>query len=152
MHKPSTLGPNTPARGFTLIESMAAVAISAIISAIALPSLEAQIQRARRTDALVATLAVQLAQERWRTNAPSYGSLAQIGHAAVSSRGHYQLALSGTGPSGYVLTATASGAQTRDSACRVLRMSVLGGEPLLASGSDATVGNDAAANRRCWNR
>lgn len=152
MFKPTPSSLRATARGFTLVETMAAVAITAIVSSIALPSIESQIHRARRADALVSTLAVQLAQERWRTNAPSYGSLAQIGVAAKSTHGHYRLEMSSAGDAGYVLTATATGAQARDAACRVLRLSVAAGDTLLASGSDASVANDAAANRRCWNR
>jgi type IV pilus assembly protein PilE len=144
--------PRSSARGFTLLEAMVAVAIAAITSTIALPSIESQVQRMRRTDALVTVLAVQLAQERWRGNAPAYGTLAQVGVAATTTQGHYGLALADAGATGYTLTATAIGAQARDAACRVLRLTVAGGDTLLASGPDATVGNDAAANRRCWNR
>jgi type IV pilus assembly protein PilE len=140
------------ARGFTLLESMVAVAIAAIASTIAIPSIESQVQRMRRTDALVAVLGVQLAQERWRSNAPAYATLAEIGVAATTAHGHYRLALADTGATGYVLTATAAGAQARDAACRVLRMTVSHGDTRLASGRDDTVANDVAANRRCWNR
>ena len=139
-------------RGFTLLESMVAVAVAAIVSTIALPSIEGQVQRMRRADGLVAVLAVQLAQERFRTHAPSYGSLAELGVAATSAQGHYRLAVSDAAAAGYTLTATAAGTQQRDAACRVLRLTVAGGDTLLASGPDAAVGNDAATNRRCWNR
>ena len=40
------------ARGFTLIESMVALAVTGVLSSIAYPSVEAQVLRARRTDAL----------------------------------------------------------------------------------------------------
>ncbi len=55
-------------RGFTLIETMVTVGIAGVLSSIAYPSLEGQVMRARRTDALVALMQAQLAQERFRAN------------------------------------------------------------------------------------
>lgn len=142
----------SPARGFTLVESMLAVGIAAILSAIALPSLEGQLQRVRRADAMVAMLSVQLAQERWRSHAPQYTTLDRLGLPAHSTHRHYALAVEAADASGYAIVATALGTQRRDTACRVLRMSVVDGEVERASGPDEAVANDAAANRRCWNR
>jgi type IV pilus assembly protein PilE len=139
-------------RGFTLLESMIAVAVAAIVSTLAVPSIESQLQRMRRGDGLVAVLAVQLAQERWRANAPSFATLGELGLPSVSVQRHYTLAVADAGPDGYALTATATGAQARDRACRVLRLVVDGGTTQFASErADGTV-NDDAANRRCWNR
>lgn len=141
-----------PARGFTLLESMVAVGVAAILSAIALPSIESQVQRVRRADGVVSLLAAQLAQERWRSGTLAYGTLAEIGVAAKSMQGHYRLAVRDPGPAGFTLTATATGVQQRDVRCRVLRLSVDGGETRFASGHDDAAANDEALNRRCWNR
>jgi type IV pilus assembly protein PilE len=141
-----------PQRGFTLIELMTVVTIAGILSTIAFPSLEGQLQRARRVDAMVSMMAVQLAQERWRSNAPSYATLAQIGVAATSANRHYTLAADHVDADGYEVTASAIGAQQRDRACRHLRLSVAGGSIVYASGPDGSVANPEPLNRRCWSR
>lgn len=140
------------ARGFTLLESMVAVAVTAILSAVALPSVESQVQRVRRADAVVSLLAAQLAQERFRSGALAYGTLADIGIAVKSMQGYYRLSVSDPGPAGFTLTATATGLQQRDLRCRVMRLSVDGAETRFASGHDDAALNDEATNRRCWNR
>lgn len=137
-------------RGFTLIETMAAVSIAGVLSTIALPSLEGQLQRVRRTDALVAAMLVQGAQERLRSNTASYGALADIGVAARSAGGHYALQIASADAAGFVLVVTATGAQARDAACRVMRLTADGLNVAHASGPDATVGNAADTNRKCW--
>ncbi|MDQ6628675.1 MAG: prepilin-type N-terminal cleavage/methylation domain-containing protein, partial [Pseudomonadota bacterium] len=78
-------------RGFTLIETMIVVGIAGVLSSIAYPSFTAHIQRARRSDAMVALMQVQLAQERFRSSNPSYGSLADLGLPSSSMSGHYSL-------------------------------------------------------------
>ncbi|NUZ07224.1 type IV pilin protein [Piscinibacter koreensis] len=148
--KPARL-PRRRVRGFTLVESMVVVAIVGVLSSIALPSMEGHVLRARRSDALVSLMRAQLAEERWLANSAAFGSLAEIGVAERSSAGHYTLELAAA-PGGYRITATATGAQTRDRACRVLRVQMAGGDLTFASGSDAEVANDAGPNRACWNR
>src|SRR6187455_662049 len=109
--------------GFTLIETMVTVGIAGVLSSIAYPSLEGQVMRARRTDALVALMQAQLAQERFRANNASYGSLASAGAG-----------------------------QARDTRCRHLRLALADATLTYASGSDATTANGADANRACWSR
>ncbi len=140
-----------PQRGFTLIELMISVAIVGILTSVALPSFESQLQRARRTDALVATMQVQMAQERFRSNTMAYGSLAEIGVPVRSSAGHYTLQIEAISADGYALRATADGLQARDKNCRHLRLSSNGMNPVYASGPDASVANPADTNRSCWN-
>ena len=65
--------------GFTLIETMVTIGIAGVLSSVAYPSLEGQVMRARRSDALVALMQAQFAQERFRANNASYGSLADAG-------------------------------------------------------------------------
>jgi type IV pilus assembly protein PilE len=139
-------------RGFTLIESLIAVAIAGVLSSIAYPSLEAQVQRARRTDALVALLQTQLVQERYRANNAAYGSLADLGLRDASPAGHYRLEVAANGADGYAVIAGAVAAQARDAKCRYLRLELADGSLVYASGSDSTTANGAEANRACWRR
>ena len=137
--------------GFTLIELMVGVALVGVLSSLALPTFEGPLQRARRADVLVSMMQIQAAQERFRGNATSYGSLAEIGIAGTSPGGHYTLRADAASADGYDVDATATGAQARDTACRHMKLSAVGMNLVYASGSDASVANPAAANRKCWN-
>jgi type IV pilus assembly protein PilE len=137
-------------RGFTLIETLTVMAIAAVLSSIAVPSFDAQLRKVRRTDALIAVAQVQGAQERLRSRGTRYGDLAEIGVAAVSDAGHYGLQITTFGPDGYALLVTATGAQARDTDCRVMRARAVGMNLVYESGTDTRVANDVAVNRRCW--
>ena len=139
-------------RGFTLIETMIAVGIAAVLSSLAYPSLESHFLRARRTDALVALMQAQLAQERFRASNTAYGNLAQIGVRNVSVSGHYALLVTANGADGYELVASAAGRQRRDTPCQVLRLAVVGASLAYASGTDPAASNPADVNRRCWSQ
>ena len=136
--------------GYTLIELMVGVAVAALLAGVALPSFEGSLRRAQRSDALVAMMQIQAAQERFRGNGLRYGSLAEIGAASLSAAGHYALQTPSYDADGYAVLATATGAQTRDAACRVLKLSVTGTNPSYASGPDAAAANPDAVNRSCW--
>jgi type IV pilus assembly protein PilE len=141
---------HTQARGFTLIETLVAMAIAAVLSGIALPSFEGQLQRARRTDALVAVVQIQGAQERMRSRSTRYGDLAEIGAATVSQARHYTLQITAFSADGYELLATATGVQARDTECRFMAARTVGMNLVYASGSDALAANPDPVNRRCW--
>jgi type IV pilus assembly protein PilE len=138
--------------GFTLIETMITVGIAGILSGIAYPSLEGQVMRARRTDAFVALLQAQLAQERFRANNASYGSLADVGVRPTSPSGHYRLEVVSSDATGFELLASAVAGQARDTRCRHLRLAFADATLTYASGSDASTANSADANRACWGR
>ena len=138
------------ARGFTLIEVLVATAITGVLSSVAYPSFTSTVHKVRRSDALVAALQVQAAQERWRSGNTAYGSLAQIRQPAVSAAGHYALEVQLHGDNGYDLVATARGGQSADAACRTLKLSVVGLNASYSSGPDASVANGSDANRQCW--
>jgi type IV pilus assembly protein PilE len=150
----STCPLNAPRRsrehGYTLVETLVALGIAGVLASIAYPSFAGHVQRARRTDALVALMALQMAQERLYSNSMSYGSLAQAGIAAVSPSGHYRLEVVSNGSAGYEATATATGAQAGDANCRVLKLTVQGANAQQASGPDGSTANASATNRRCW--
>jgi type IV pilus assembly protein PilE len=152
LHKPARCAAprHHGARGFTLIEMLVATAVTGVLSSVAYPSYQGTVQKARRTDALVAVLEVQAAQERWRSNHAAYGSLAEIRQAAHSAAGHYTLELRNVGDTGYELWATARGAQAGDNACRTLKLVMNGLNAVQTSGPDANTTNASDANRRCW--
>jgi len=138
--------------GFTLIETMVTIAIAGVLSSVAYPSLEGQVMRARRSDALVALLQAQLAQERFRANNANYGSLADAGVRPTSPSGHYRIEVVSSGATGFELLASAVAGQARDARCRHLRLALADATLTYASGSDATTNNSADANRACWGR
>ena len=140
----------TTQSGFTFIDILFVAAIAGIFAAIALPGFQTVLQRARRSEVLVAAVQVQGAQERLRAQLARYGSLAEIGVAAVTPAGHYALEIRSADDQGYELLATASGTQTRDCACRVMSLRIAGLDLIHTSGSDAAVANGDALNRRCW--
>ena len=138
--------------GFTLIETMVTIGIAGVLSSVAYPSLEGQVMRARRSDALVALMQAQLAQERFRANNASYGSLADAGVRPTSPAGHYRIAVVSSDAVGFELLASAVAGQARDARCRHLRLALADATLVYASGSDTTTANGADANRACWNR
>lgn len=136
--------------GFTLIELLVAMAISAILAAIAYPSFQSVVLKARRTDALTSLMQLHMTQERWRSAHARYAEAAELPSHARSSLGHYRLDIADVGSEGFVATATATGAQSADRDCRVLRLIVAGGLARHASGADAEASNDMSLNQRCW--
>lgn len=137
-------------RGFTLIEMMIVVAVTGVLSSVALPSFQGVLHQSRRSEALVALMQVQSAQERWRANHRAYGAIADIGVPATTPGGHYTLSVANAEEDGYDVLATATGGQSRDANCRVLRLRLDGATVSRASGPDALVANTTAKNRRCW--
>ncbi|MFM2056324.1 MAG: hypothetical protein RLY71_709 [Pseudomonadota bacterium] len=144
-------------RGWTLIELVIGLLVLALLAAVAVPTYLGQVRKLRRADAIAALLRLQQAQERWRTNQPSYaGTLAASGLnlATLSPGGNYLLATRtdpASAASAYQVSAVAQGAQAQDSTCRYMRIDVQGGVIVHQSGPDDLHGNTATLNRRCWN-
>jgi type IV pilus assembly protein PilE len=136
--------------GFTLIEMMIVTAVIGILASIAVPSFQAPLQKARRSDGITALLQLQMSQEQWRSGHTRYASLAELRAPATSSMRYYTLEVADPTAQGYALVATATGAQASDRGCRVLRVTVTGGQATHASGPDERSANAEADNRRCW--
>lgn len=145
------------ATGFTLVELMIAIAIIAMLSALAWPTLQAAVHRSRRADAMSSLAAIQQAQERWRANNPEYqSSLSSLpgAQASVSPDRHYDLSLVDDGLErriAYTARATvrSSSPQSNDSRCQWLQVAVNGGNIVYSSGGG---GGANAAPDPCWAR
>jgi len=124
--------------GFTLIELMIVIAIIGTLASIAYPSYTEYVLRAKRGDAKAALLSVQLAQEKYRANNVTYGTLVQVGSASTSPDGYYTIAISGNTATAYVITATPKSPHA-DSYCTTFVINQDGTKT--ATGSDST---------HCW--
>src|SRR3990167_7957984 len=101
--------------GFTLIEMMITVLIIGITTLTAVYLYQDKIKRGRRIDAVNALLSISLAEERYRSNNTTYGTLAQVwGGVTASQEGYYTLAISNVSATTYTVTATGTGTQTTD--------------------------------------
>ena len=137
--------------GFTLIETVIAPSIAGVLASIAYSSVAGALQKVRRSEALVAMMQLQQAEERWRSASARYATLAELGLPAVATGGHYQLTVGDATGSGYVAVAQAIGAQSGDRQCRYMRLAIDAGNPSYRSGETEAADNGTAANRPCWN-
>jgi type IV pilus assembly protein PilE len=102
------------------------VAIVGILAAIAVPSYQAQVREARRSDAHTALTRFALAVERYAIAQGSYLGATTAIYGTTSSDGHYTLSISNVTTTTYTLTAAATGTQTADSSCLNLTLDQTG--------------------------
>jgi len=121
--------------GFTLIEAMIVVTMLAILAAIALPSYQSYVRKARRTDAKNALLDLAMREEKFYSINNRYSATAgDLGYAAlpysVSSSGsnsYYDLSITlSTDTQSYSGTATPKGPQLSDADCYAFTISNTG--------------------------
>ena len=152
----------SPARGFTLIELMIAVAIIAIITAVAFPAFLDSMRKSRRSEAFAALSKVQLAQERWRANNPDYTAsvtgawpASGLGLPGTTPSGYYtvEASLITSDPKGYnaVATAVPGTSQASDGTCATLVVRSRGGNISYGDASSPSAG-DLPAGNRCWSQ
>ncbi len=154
-------------RGFTIVEVVMTMFIIGVLAAVALPSFESALRKSRRSDAIAALAIAQQAQERWRSNRPTYttnltgsptASPGGLGLASTSSaNGYYGLSASveSGGATIYVLaaTATAGASQDSDTPCKVMAVRASGGNMRYGGGSTLAGIDWTGANsdpNRCW--
>lgn len=124
--------------GFTLVELMITVAIMGILAAIALPSYQSTIRKARRTDAVLSLQQIQMEQEKLRANCTTYAATLTgtrgcgvLGFpSATSAEAYYALAITpgSATDTGFIATATAitGKSQASDTGCTTITLSVSG--------------------------
>lgn len=120
-------------------------AVALLMAALAWPSLQGSLQRARRADAIAALTRVQLAQEAYRAHHGLYAGTLGVLRGAASPRspeGLYDIAVQQAAGETLVVAASAraDGPQAGDTACNRLTLSLNQG---LA---------DFGPSARCWNR
>ena len=123
--------------GFTIIELLIAVAIVGILTMVAYPSYQDSVRKSRRSDGVAASLAVQVAQERFRGSCRFYaqnlgssdvcGANAGASTAAAgttSNEGYYTLSIEASSATGnaYTIVATPTGSQADDTACSPMKI------------------------------
>lgn len=134
-----------PAKGFSLIELMIAMAIVAIVTAVALPSFQDTVRKSRRADAKAALLQVATNQEKYRANNTSYTtSLTNLGFSAASNAdstdGYYTINVTAADATSFTATAApkTGTAQVGDSCSFILNQ----------NGPDIST----ATKKSCWGK
>ncbi len=119
-------------RGISLIELMTVVVIVAILATISVQSYRGYLVRAHRTDATTTLLRIQVAEEKYFLQNNTYtvnlngAPPAGLGIATATQNGYYTVAVAADSNStnniatSFAATATATGGQTKDTACLTL--------------------------------
>ena len=139
--------------GFTLVELMITVVILAIIVAIALPSYQAQSQKARRTDARNALLDIAGREERFLSVSNAYSQLpSDVGYGGaawpqnVTPNSYYSVSVvapAGANPPSFTVTATPIGVQAGDTTCATFTVNQIGQQTAQNAGGIDT-------STTCW--
>jgi type IV pilus assembly protein PilE len=138
-------------RGISMIELMTVVVIVAMLATISVQSYRGYLVRAHRTDATTALLRIQVAEEKYFLQNNTYTTNlnsappAGLGIATTTQNGYYTVAVAADSAStnsiatSFAATATATGGQTKDTACLTLTLNDQGQK-----------GPTQAAVTNCW--
>ena len=140
--------------GFSLIELLIAVVLVGILLAVALPTFNNSQRKSRRSDAFAALSAVQLAQERWRSNHTTYGATADVLPNTTSTSGYYSLSVRGDSntATGYIALASAVSGTSQAADTNCVLMAVRMSDGTISYGSSASDSIDWADTNKCWAR
>ena len=109
--------------GFTLIELMIVVAVIAILAIIALPMYTEHVRKGKRAESMQALGDLQLRQESYRADNPTYGTMDQLTGSATNTAAYnnalkyYSVSVAGNTATDYVMTATRKGDLLNDPKC-----------------------------------
>jgi len=122
-------------RGFTLIELMIVVVIIGLLIGIAIPSYQAYVLRSHRADGQAVLIDISAREERFLAQNNTYTTVLSAATGlnmgtTTSPDGYYNLSVAacagGTIATCYLVTATATGGQTGDTACLTITYSSTG--------------------------
>ena len=118
---------------------MVVVMVIAILAAIAIPNYLEQSKKGRRSEAMSAVGELQLRQERWRAENPTYATSANLATLGAVPTLPYYTITPGNAPTAtaYTITATPTGKQTGDRCGNlVLNWSAGSGKPTWSGDAD----------------
>lgn len=133
-------------RGMTLIELMTVIVVVAILGSIAVSSYRSYLIRTHRTEARMALLRLQAAQEKFFLQNNRYADTSQLptappdglGISTTTPSGNYTISIENYSDTTYRAVATAAGGQTADkTACQVLKI-------------DQSGARDPQDSSECW--
>lgn len=134
---------------------MIAVVVTGILLALAYPAFTDSVRKSRRSEAFTALAALQQAQERWRSNNPSYaGAPATLSLGTTTTPGgYYTLSIGNNTDVGYDATASAvsGSSQASDGSCAKLSVRVVRGSVSYASCASCTTFTYGTGDA-CWRR
>lgn len=111
------LRPNPrPSAAYTLVEMLAVLLLVALLTGLALPAYHRQVQKARRSEALVVLAQLQARQERWHAANGRYASADELALASGETSPYYAWTVPLSDAQHFLLRASASerGAQHQD--------------------------------------
>lgn len=119
-------------KGVTILELLVVVGIVSVLTVLALVVYSSQLRQGRRSDGINSLNQISLAEEEYRTNNTTYGTLAQVwSGVTASNNGYYTLAISNVSATSYTITATATGDQANDAngttSCTTLTLAMSSG-------------------------
>lgn len=125
-----------------MIEILIVLVIIFILAAVLTPAYQSYILRGNRSDAIKSLLLLQIAQEKYRLNNTTYGTLGNVWSGSASVDGYYTLSVPSNGNTNYTLTATAQGSQAADTNCASFTITFANG----------TQTNSSSPNTDCWSQ
>jgi len=131
---------NKSTYGFTLVEAITVVAILGIISAIAWPQFEKQLLKQRRAEAVGAITRIAADMQKHFSDNTDYTTYV-ISPKISGTLTRYTASVSTPSASTYIITLTATGAQTADADCATFTLNQLGQRGYTGSAPSAV---------RCW--